>query len=163
MPSRIVNFTLNGRNIEVIVQPAETVQTIVREKLGYTATKVGCKQGGCGSCTVLVNGEPMLSCLLPAEDVVDQEVTTLEGITPRDGLHPIQKAFYENYAQQCGFCTPGMILVSKALLDHNPNPTRKDIVEAIAGNFCRCTGYAPIIEAIKDAAQSTNRHRGEDV
>jgi carbon-monoxide dehydrogenase small subunit len=163
MPSRIVNFTLNGRNIEVIVQPAETVQTIVREKLGYTATKVGCKQGGCGSCTVLVNGEPMLSCLLPAEDVVDQEVTTLEGITPRDGLHPIQKAFYENYAQQCGFCTPGMILVSKALLDHNPNPTRDDIVEAIAGNFCRCTGYAPIIEAIKDAAQSTNRHRGEDV
>lgn len=163
MPSRIVNFTLNGRNIEVIVQPAETVQTIVREKLGYTATKVGCKQGGCGSCTVLVNGEPMLSCLLPAEDVVDQEVTTLEGITPRDGLHPIQKAFYENYAQQCGFCTPGMILVSKALLDHNPNPTRDDIVEAIAGNFCRCTGYAPIIEAIKDAAQSTNGHRGEDV
>jgi carbon-monoxide dehydrogenase small subunit len=105
----------------------------------------------------------MLSCLLPAEDVVDQEVTTLEGITPRDGLHPIQKAFYENYAQQCGFCTPGMILVSKALLDHNPNPTRDDIVEAIAGNFCRCTGYAPIIEAIKDAAQSTNGHRGEVV
>ncbi|HLA44862.1 MAG TPA: 2Fe-2S iron-sulfur cluster-binding protein, partial [Aggregatilineales bacterium] len=103
MASKIISFTLNGREVETIVKPAETVQTIVREKLGLTATKAGCKQGGCGSCTVLVNGEPMLSCLLPAEDIAGQEVTTLEGITPLNALNPIQAAFFEGYAAQCGF------------------------------------------------------------
>ena len=104
MTSKIVNFNLNGRDVEVIAQPLPTLQTVLREQLLYTATKAGCKQGGCGSCTVLVNGEPMASCLLPVEDVAGQQITTLEGLTPAEGLHPIQEAFFENYAIQCGYC-----------------------------------------------------------
>jgi carbon-monoxide dehydrogenase small subunit len=156
MPSKVVSFKLNGREIEVMVKPLMTLQTLLREQLNLTATKVGCRQGGCGSCTVLVNGEPMMSCLLPVEDVEGQEVTTLEGITPAEGLNPLQEAFFEKYAIQCGYCTPGMIMVATALLAHNPNPTREQVIEAIAGNYCRCTGYAPIIEAIQAAAQRTN-------
>jgi carbon-monoxide dehydrogenase small subunit len=157
MASKIITFTLNGRQIEVLVkQPLMTLQTLLREELGYTATKAGCRQGGCGSCTVLVNGEPMASCLLPVQDVAGQEVTTLEGLTPAQGLHPIQAAFYENSAIQCGYCSPGMIMVSKALLDHNPQPSRQEIVEALSGNHCRCTGYEPIIRAVKDAAERMN-------
>ena len=152
MASRIVEFTLNGRLTEVMVKPLTTVQTVLREQLGYTATKSGCKQGGCGSCTVLVDGQPMMSCLLPAEDIAGLDVLTLEGLTPRDGLHPLQQAFVDNYAAQCGYCTSGMILVSKALLDSNPEPLRDDIIDALAGNFCRCTAYEPIVEAIQDAA-----------
>lgn len=156
MTSKIVNFNLNGRDVEVIAKPLITLQTVLREQLHYTATKAGCKQGGCGSCTVLVNGEPMASCLLPVEDVAGQHITTLEGLTPAEGLHPIQEAFFENYAIQCGYCSPGMIMVIKALLDHNPQPTREEIIEAIAGNLCRCTGYEPIIEAAQDAARRLN-------
>jgi carbon-monoxide dehydrogenase small subunit len=156
MASKIISLTLNGREIEVMVKPLMTVQTLVREHLGYTATKAGCKQGGCGSCTVLVDGEPMQSCLLPVEDIAGQQVTTLEGLTPMDGLHPIQAAFYENFATQCGFCTPGMILVTQALLDRNPSPSREEIVDGLTGNYCRCTGYEPIIQAVSDAAQRMN-------
>jgi carbon-monoxide dehydrogenase small subunit len=152
MASRIVSFTLNGREVEVMVKPMTTLQTVLREQLGYTATKAGCKQGGCGSCTVLVNGDPMLSCLLPVEDVAGQEVTTLEGITPQEGLHPIQEAFFDHYAIQCGYCSPGMIMLAKALLDHNPQPSHEEIAYALSGNYCRCTGYDPIIRAIEDAA-----------
>jgi carbon-monoxide dehydrogenase small subunit len=153
MASKIVTFTLNGRETEVMVKPLVTLQTILRERLGYTATKTGCRQGGCGSCTVLVNGEPMLSCILPAEDVEGQAVTTLEGITPPDGLHPLQESFFDNYATQCGYCTPGQIMAAKALLDRTPQPTHEQIVDALSGNICRCTGYAPIILAVQDAAQ----------
>ena len=156
MTSKIVNFNLNGRDIEVMAKPLTTLQTVLREQLHYTATKAGCKQGGCGSCTVLVNGEPMASCLLPVEDIAGQRITTLEGLTPSEGLHPIQEAFFENYAIQCGYCSPGMILVIKALLDRNPHPTREDIIEAIAGNLCRCTGYEPIVQAAQDAARRLN-------
>ena len=152
MPSKIVTFMLNGREVETIVKPLMTLQTLLREQLGYTATKTGCRQGGCGSCTVLVNGEPMLSCLLPVEDVEGQAVTTLEGIASTGGLHPLQQAFFDNYAIQCGYCTPGQIMVAKALLDRNPHPTHEQIVEALSGNLCRCTGYAPIIQAVEDAA-----------
>lgn len=159
MPATIVSFVLNGRPTEVMVRPMMTLQTVLREVLGYTATKAGCKQGGCGSCTVLVNGEPMVSCLLPVEDVAGQEVTTLEGITPVEGLHPLQQAFFENFAVQCGYCTPGMIMVAKALLDRNPHPDRQTIIEALAGNYCRCTGYEPIIRAVEDAAQRLNGGR----
>lgn len=161
MASKIVSFTLNGREIEVMVKPMTTLQTLLREQLELTATKAGCKQGGCGSCTVLVNGEPMTSCLLPVEDVAGQEVTTLEGITPDHGLHPIQEAFFDNFAIQCGYCSPGMILVSKALLDRNPHPSRQEIIEALTGNLCRCTGYEPIIQAIADAAQRMNGQEGD--
>jgi len=153
MPSKIVSFLLNGREVEVIAAPAETLQTILREKLGHTATKSGCKQGGCGSCTVLVNGEPVLSCLMPVEDIAGEDVSTLEGMTPIDGLHPIQEAFFDNYAIQCGFCSPGMIMTASALLESNSSPNREEIIDAIAGNFCRCTGYAPIVEAVEDAAR----------
>lgn len=159
MASKIVSFNLNGREIEVMVKPLTTVQKLLREDLGYTATKSGCKQGGCGSCTVLVNGEPYMSCLLPVEDVVGKEVLTLEGLAPVDpdeGLHPIQQAFYDKFAIQCGYCSPGMILVTKALLDKQPQPSRAEIVDALSGNYCRCTGYEPIIEAIEDAAARTN-------
>jgi carbon-monoxide dehydrogenase small subunit len=161
MPAKIVEFTLNGRQTEVMVQPLTTLQTVLREQLGFTATKVGCRQGGCGSCTVLVDGEPVLSCLLPVDDVAHREVTTLEGITPLEGLHPLQQAFFEGFATQCGYCTPGMIITSKALLDRNPNPSREEIVEALSGNVCRCTGYEPIIRAVQDAAQRMNGGQGE--
>jgi carbon-monoxide dehydrogenase small subunit len=152
MASKIVSFNLNGREVEVMVKPLTTLQAVLREQLHYIATKSGCKQGGCGSCTVLVNGNPMLACLLPAEDIAGQHVTTLEGVTPNDGLHPIQEAFFENYAIQCGYCSPGMIMIIKALLDRNADPSREEIAEAIAGNVCRCTGYEPIIKAAQDAA-----------
>ena len=158
MPSQIVTFQLNGRETEVMVKPMTTLQKVLREQLGLTAAKSGCKQGGCGSCTVLVNGEPILSCLLPIEDVAGQSVTTLEGITPVEGLHPIQQAFFENYGIQCGYCSPGMIMTAQALLAGNSHPTRAEIVEAISGNFCRCTGYEPIIQSIQDAAQRMNGH-----
>jgi carbon-monoxide dehydrogenase small subunit len=161
MPSKIVSFTFDGREVEVMVKPLDTLQSLLREQLGETSTKEGCKQGGCGSCTVLVNGEPMNSCLLPVEDVAGQSVTTLKGITPLEGLHPIQQAFFDNLAMQCGYCTPGMILVSKALLDRNPNPTRAEIAEALSGNVCRCTGYEPIIQAIGKAAEQIKGSEGE--
>lgn len=156
MASKIVSFTLNGRETEVMIKPLTTLQKLLREQLGLTATKAGCKQGGCGSCTVLVNGEPMMSCLLPVEDVEGQEVVTLEGLTQNGELHALQEAFYEKFAVQCGFCTPGMIMVSKALLDRDPNPGRAEIIEALTGNYCRCTGYEPIIQAVHEAARRMN-------
>jgi carbon-monoxide dehydrogenase small subunit len=156
MPSKILSFTLNGRPTEVIVKPMTTLQKLLREQLGLTAAKAGCKQGGCGSCTVLVNGEPMLSCLLPAEDVEGQEVTTLEGLAHDGQLHPLQETFFEKFAIQCGYCTPGMLMVSKALLDRNPRPSRAEIVQALTGNYCRCTGYEPIVQAVAEAARRMN-------
>jgi len=156
MSVRIVNFTLNDKNIDVMVQPLTTLQSLLREDLKYTATKTGCKQGACGSCTVLVDGEPMLSCLLPVEDVAGKEILTLEGLTENGDLHPIQETFFETFAMQCGYCTPGMIMVSKALLDHIPEPNRDEIVEALTGNYCRCTGYEPIIRAVEESARRLN-------
>ena len=158
MPAKIVNFTLNGRLTEVMVKPLMTLQTVLRAQLGYTATKAGCRQGGCGSCTVLVNGQPMMSCLLPVEDIEDQEVMTLEGLAQDGELHPLQKAFFEMFAIQCGYCTPGMLLVSKALLDQTPHPSRDEIVAALTANYCRCTGYEPIIQAVLATAQRNNGH-----
>jgi carbon-monoxide dehydrogenase small subunit len=161
MGSKIVTFQLGDREVEVMVQPLTTLQAVLRYQLGSTAVKEGCRQGGCGSCTVLVEGEPMLSCLLPVEDVAGKQVATLEVITPADGLDPVQRAFLGQLAFQCGYCTPGMIMVSKALLDHNPRPTRDEIVDALAGNVCRCTGYAPIIAAVEGAAQAIASKGGE--
>jgi carbon-monoxide dehydrogenase small subunit len=109
---------------------------------------------------VLVNGQAMLSCLLPAEDVAGQEIITVEGVTPLEGLHPIQQAFLDNFATQCGYCTPGMILVTKALLEQHPTPSHEQILEALSGNVCRCTGYEPIIRAVQDAAQRLNEAKG---
>ncbi len=153
MSVKIINFTLNGKNIDVMITPLTNLQTLLRDQLEYTATKSGCMQGACGSCTVLVNGVPMMSCLIPVEDVESQEVTTLEGLMDNGELHTIQETFFETFAIQCGYCTPGMIMVSKALLDHNPNPNREEIVSALTGNYCRCTGYEPIIQAVEISAQ----------
>ena len=152
MASTIVAFRLCGRDVEVMVGPLTTLQSVLRNQLGSTSVKDGCRQGGCGSCTVLVDGEPMMSCLLPVQDVAGREVTTVEGLTPTEGLHPIQRAFLEANGFQCGYCTPGMEMLAKALLDHNPSPSRDEIVEALSGNVCRCTGYHPIIGAIEAAA-----------
>jgi len=152
--SRIVTFELGGREVEVMVQPLATLQAVLRYQLGYTAVKEGCRQGGCGSCTVLVDGQPMLSCLLPVEDIAGQRVTTLEAITPLDGVDALQQAFLEANALQCGYCTPGMIIVSTALLERHPHPTRAEIVDALGGNICRCTGYEPIIAAVESAARA---------
>jgi len=150
--SVIVSFELSGRDVEVMVAPMTTLQSALRDQLGHTSVKEGCRQGGCGSCTVLVDGEPMVSCLLPVEDVAGRRVTTLESLTPADGLHPIQRAFLDANGFQCGYCTPGMEMVAKALLDHNPAPSRTEIVDALSGNVCRCTGYRSIIDAISAAA-----------
>ena len=160
MASKIITFTLNGHETEVMVKPLTTLAKALREKLGFTATKCGCYEGNCGSCTVIVNGEPVLSCILPVEEVEGQSVLTLEGITPSVGLHPLQQAFQENFAVQCGFCTPGMLMISKALLDKNPHPTQAEIREALSGNLCRCTGYDPIIFAVEQVAASTNTNQG---
>ncbi len=160
MAAKIVSITLNNRELDVMVNPLTTLQQLLREQLGYTATKSGCRQGGCGSCTVLVDNQPMPSCLLPVEDLAGRNVTTLEGIRSDQELHPLQQAFLDFNGTQCGFCTPGMILVSKALLDANPQPTRQEVAEALAGNFCRCTGYDPIIKAVLAVASHNNGHKG---
>jgi aerobic carbon-monoxide dehydrogenase small subunit len=148
-----VTFKLNGKATVLAAEPLTTLRTALREHLHLHATKAGCGQGGCGSCTVLVNGEPALSCLLPLGLVEGQNVTTLEGIGSPGHLHPLQQAFYDHFAAQCGYCTSGMILAAKALLDQNPRPSREEIAAALSGNLCRCTGYLPIIEAVEDAAK----------
>jgi carbon-monoxide dehydrogenase small subunit len=150
--SVIVSFELSGREVEVMVAPMTTLQAALRTQLGDTSVREGCRQGGCGSCTVLVDGEPMLSCLLPVQDVAGRSVVTLEGLTPAQGLHKIQRAFLDANGFQCGYCTPGMELVAKALLDRNPSPTREEIAEALSGNVCRCTGYGSILDAFAAAA-----------
>jgi carbon-monoxide dehydrogenase small subunit len=153
MASVVVGFEVSGRSVEVLVSPLTTLQQVLRQ-LGYTQVKDGCRQGGCGSCTVLVDGEPMLSCLLPVQDVAGRSVTTLATLTPAEGLHPVQRAFLEANGFQCGYCTPGMELIAAALLARNPAPSRDEIVDALAGNLCRCTGYGPIVSAIEAAAEA---------
>ncbi len=154
MASVVVAFELAGRPVEVLVSPLATLQQVLRTQLGHTSVKDGCRQGACGSCTVLLDGEPVLSCLLPVADVAGRRVTTLEDLTPADGLTPVQRAFLDANGFQCGYCTPGLELVTKALLDRNPAPSREEIAEALAGNVCRCTGYTPIIAAVEAAADA---------
>ncbi|MCU0581147.1 MAG: (2Fe-2S)-binding protein [Syntrophales bacterium] len=149
---RTLKFILNGDEIEIGVHERETLLEVLRHRLGMTGTKQGCDQGECGSCTVLLDGQPVLSCLTLALRVENRQVTTIEGLAEGGKLHPIQTAFQEAGAVQCGFCTPGMVLTAKALLDRNPHPCREDIKEALAGNLCRCTGYKKIVEAVERAA-----------
>jgi carbon-monoxide dehydrogenase small subunit len=148
MPSEIFEFELNGRPTEVMAGPLATVNHVLRELLGLRAAKTGCRQGGCGSCTVMVDGELALSCLLPVANVAGRSVQTLEGWDE----DPLQRIFHERFAVQCGYCAPGMLMAARALLDRNPSPSRDEIAEAIAGNVCRCTGYQSIIDAIAEAA-----------
>lgn len=148
-----IEFTINGERRKLAVKPNELLLDVIREDLGLTGTKYGCGTGECGACTVLIEGEPVLSCLTLAVAADRKTITTIEGIGTDENPHPLQQAFVETGAVQCGFCTPGMILSAKALLDKNPNPTEHEIKMAIAGNLCRCTGYVKIIEAIKLAAE----------
>lgn len=152
MRKSVVSLTVNGAEREMLVAPGTTLLEALREGQGLTGTRRGCEQGACGSCTVLVDGKSMMSCLLPVETIDGAVVTTIEGLTPAAGLHPIQEAFLEGFATQCGFCTPGMIMATASLLAENPDPTREDAVRAISGNICRCTGYEAIIDAVLDAA-----------
>lgn len=149
-----VSFTLNGSPVTVLVDSHKSLLDILRGSLCLTGTKEGCGEGECGACTVLVDGLAVNSCLYPAFEVDGKSVWTIEGLTGnKNELSPIQTAFVERGAIQCGFCTPGMILSAKALLDSNPDPSEEEIREALAGNLCRCTGYVQIIEAVKKAAE----------
>ena len=148
-----ISFILNGERIEVEIEPHLTLLQLLRDELELTGTKEGCGMGECGACTVLLDGGTINSCIFPALEVEGKSVMTIEGLADaKGGLHPIQKAFVDHGAVQCGFCTPGMVLSAKALLDENPKPTEEEIRNGIAGNLCRCTGYLQIVEAIKAAS-----------
>jgi len=156
----VLKLKVNGRNYKVETDPATTLLKVLRDKLFITGPKVGCNTGDCGACSVLLDGRLVKSCITNAFITDGCEVITVEGLAEPGELHPLQKAFYEHDAAQCGFCTPGMLMAAKALLAENPNPTREEIKEALSGNLCRCTGYVKIIEAIMAAAQELREIRG---
>lgn len=150
---RLCTLTVNGERHERAIEPGATLLSVLRDDLSLTGSKRGCDGGECGACTVLCDGEPILSCLTLAISVEGRAITTIEGVADRAELHPLQRAFQEQGAVQCGFCTPGMLLSSKSLLAKNPDPTREEIAEALSGNLCRCTGYTRIIDAVQLAAK----------
>lgn len=152
-----VGFRVNARDVELDVDPMATLLDVLREQLGLTGTKKGCDVGDCGACTVLMDGKAILSCLTPVLQAAGKEIATVEGLADEGKLHPLQEAFIECGAVQCGFCTPGMLLSAKALLDQNPGTTREAIRVAISGNLCRCTGYRKIIDAILLASKRIKR------
>jgi carbon-monoxide dehydrogenase small subunit len=154
MEKRLVQLRVNGEVHDVVVTPNETLVEVLREQLELTGTKMGCGEGACGTCTVLLDGKPVRSCLTLAVEAQGKEIVTIEGLAQGTELHPVQKAFIEHGAIQCGFCSPAMILTSKALLDENPHPTEEEVRRAISGVVCRCTGYAKIVEAVLAAADS---------
>ena len=151
-PKLHLRLTLNGEPAEPSCAPYKTLLEVLREDLGLTGTKHGCELGECGTCTVLLDGAPVLSCLVLAADCAGREVQTIEGVARGPELHPLQAAFTDFGGSQCGYCTPGVIMTAKALLERNPQPTREEIRQATAGNLCRCTGYNQIVEAVEDAA-----------
>lgn len=154
-----VSFTVNGEVYEVEVEPWWTLLEVLREKLYLTGTKRGCDRGDCGACTVLINGIAKLSCLMLAVEAQGKEILTVEGLAQDKELHPIQRAFVEQGAVQCGFCTPGMVLSAKALLDRNPTPSEEEVREGLSGNLCRCTGYTKIIEAVLVASETMRKRQ----
>ncbi len=147
-----LTMTVNGRAVTVEIEADELLVDVLRDRLGLTGTKIGCNEGECGACTVIMDGQAVLSCLTPALRAQGREITTIEGLSDGKTLHPLQQSFIEHGAVQCGYCIPGFILSAKALLDQNPHPSREEIKEAIAGNLCRCTGYVKIVEAIEAVA-----------
>ncbi len=151
---QLIVLKVNGEPYEVAVEPRMTLLDVLRDNLGLTGTKKACDLGNCGSCTVLLDGKPVVSCLLLAVDTRGRDILTIEGLAKNGQLHPLQQAFVDYTALQCGFCTPGMLLSAKALLDSNPEPTEEEVKEAISGNLCRCTGYGNIVEAILKVARS---------
>src|SRR5215510_5536159 len=150
----LIGFKLNGEEVEVAFFPHKTLLEVLREDLGLTGTKHGCELGECGTCTVLVDEKPILSCLALGLDMEGRDVTTVEGMTDHRQLHPLQETFAELGAAQCGYCTPGLLLAARQLLDDNREPTREQIKAALSGNLCRCTGYLKIFEAVEAAAES---------
>jgi carbon-monoxide dehydrogenase small subunit len=154
MQEKKIRFVLNGESFEQSVPPWRTLLEMIREDLKLTGAKEACGQGECGACTVIMGGKSVNSCLVPAVEADGQEILTVEGLTGKDTLHPIQEAFVEHAGMQCGFCTPGMIMSARFLLDRTPRPNRAEIEEGIAGNFCRCTGYTKIVESISAAAEA---------
>ena len=148
-----IHLTINKQLWEGQVKPDETLLDAIRDKMGLTGTKKGCDSGECGACTVIMNGRSVNSCLILAVEANGQEITTIEGLSKGQELHPLQEAFISEGAVQCGFCTPGMIMSAKALLDSNPQPSEQEIRQGMAGNLCRCTGYGRIIAAVQKAAQ----------
>jgi carbon-monoxide dehydrogenase small subunit len=156
-PKSRVALSVNGEPAEVSFAPYKTLLEVLREDLGLTGTKHGCELGECGACTVLLDGEAVLSCLVLGVECGGRSVQTIEGLARGPELHPLQAAFTDFGGSQCGYCTPGVIMAAKALLERNPNPTRQEIKEATAGNLCRCTGYNQIVEAVEDAAARLRR------
>ncbi len=155
---KLIQLNVNGVEEEVYIEPWWTLAHVLREELGLTATKVSCGTGDCGACTVLIDGKAVKSCIYPAAKAIGKEIFTLEGLTGKDGsLHPIQQAFIDNFAIQCGYCTSGMILATKALLDEKPHPTEDDVKEYLRGNLCRCTGYTKIVDAVLAAAEKMEK------
>lgn len=148
-----IRFTLNEKAISLDADPARRVVDLIREDLSLTGTKEGCGAGECGACSILVDGEQRLSCLMIAAQLDGRSIVTIEGLSGAENLHPLQEAFIEKGAVQCGFCTPGMIIAASALLKNNPQPSRDDIRRGLAGNLCRCTGYTKIVDAVAQAAR----------
>ncbi len=145
--------TVNGQRIEREVDPSMRLVDFLRDELFLTGTKIGCKQGECGACTIIMDGTAVLSCILPVMKAMNTEILTIEGIAEEGKLHPIQDEFVKGGAIQCGFCTPGLIMGTKALLDHNPSPTREEVREDLSGHICRCTGYKKIEDSVMKAAE----------
>jgi len=148
-----IRLIVNGESYTLAVEPCESLLYVLRDKLSLTGTKKGCNRGDCGACTIIMDGKTVNSCLVLAVEAGDKEVLTIEGLANKGQLHPIQEAFVQQGAVQCGYCTPGMIISAKALLDENPNPTEEEVRQAIGGNLCRCTGYVKIVDAVKKAAE----------
>ena len=159
---KTVSLMVNGTSYALDVDAKDLLLDVIREKLGLTGTKRGCENGECGACTILIEGEPVNSCLILAVSVEGKQILTIEGLSDGRALHPLQQAFIENAAVQCGFCAPGMLLSAKALLDGNPNPSEHQIREAIAGNLCRCSGYVKIVKAVQQAAAVLQRAAGRE-
>jgi carbon-monoxide dehydrogenase small subunit len=150
-----ITLNVNGHASEVFVEPWKSLADVLRDELGLTGVKIGCNEGNCGSCTVLVDGKAVKSCLMLINQAKGKQIVTIEGLAENDRLHPLQESFIEHFAIQCGFCTPGMILAAKALFDENPNPTEEEVRKALPGNLCRCTGYVKIVEAVLAAKDKT--------
>lgn len=159
MAKTALQFRHNDHDVAIFVEGGDSLLVALRDGVGDHSPKFGCGQGGCGACTVLIDGEAYLSCVTLAEMAEGRSIETADGLKTGPALHPLQAAFMEHFAAQCGYCTPGMLMAAKALLDHNPQPSRQDVVEAIGGNICRCTGYEPIINAILSAATRVSAAR----
>jgi aerobic carbon-monoxide dehydrogenase small subunit len=154
-----ISISLNGKKTELDVPPHRLLLDLLRDEIGLTGTKEGCGTGDCGACTVLLNGKPVNSCLIFSGELDGADVVTIEGLKIGPELHPVQRAFVQDGGVQCGYCTSGMLMMSKALLDENPDPSEEDIRFAISGNLCRCTGYAKIVKAVQDAARELRTRR----